>query len=113
MTTSIPKNYFTKEKQASNPTMFELKFPSLAEMGYRLDHDTGVWVKNHSTEFAYSDGDEEEKYIFDALHTSQDVSCSSDELPSKIKDRLSQVINNSIHTPVDKAGHIFPSACLY
>ena len=59
---------------------------SLARMGYRLDPDSNVWRPENYKGFAYSDGDEEEKYIFDAIRTARDVSCSSDELPAKIKD---------------------------
>jgi GT2 family glycosyltransferase/glycosyltransferase involved in cell wall biosynthesis/SAM-dependent methyltransferase len=66
--------------------MLESKTPSFEEMGYRLDHDRGVWVTKNNSEFAYSDGDEQEKYIFNAVRNSRDVSCSSDELPIKIKD---------------------------
>lgn len=86
MTTSIPKSYFIKEKQPSWTIMFESKIPSFAGMRYRLDPNTGVWVAKSNTGFAYSDGDEQEKYIFNALRTAKDVSCSSDELPAKIKD---------------------------
>ena len=59
---------------------------SLARMGYRIDPDSNVWRPENYKGFAYSDGDEEEKYIFDAIRTARDVSCSSDELPAKIKD---------------------------
>ena len=48
---------------------------SLARMGYRLDPDSNVWRPENYKGFAYSDGDEEEKYIFDAIRTARDVSC--------------------------------------
>lgn len=64
----------------------DLPSQSLARMGYRLDPDSNLWRPENYKGLAYSDGDEKEKYIFDAIRTARDVSCSSDELPAKIKD---------------------------
>lgn len=53
---------------------------------YVFDANSGVWINKNHKGFSYSDGEAVENYIFEALKTSKDVSCSSDELVSKIKD---------------------------
>ena len=75
-----------KEYQPNEERMSESKLLSFTRMGYHIDPDSAVWVTKDYKGFAYSDGDEQEKYIFDAIRTARDVSCSSDELPAKIKD---------------------------
>jgi SAM-dependent methyltransferase len=82
---------------------------SFAEKGYRLDPDTSVWVSEHYQRFAYSDGEAQERYVYEAIQSSQDVSYASDELPAKIKDwpseyHLSPVRGNLVAPLQIKAG---------
>ena len=54
--------------------------------GYVLDKASGVWVRpDAKDDFAYSDGQELESYILDAVRSAQDLSVDSAELASKIK----------------------------
>lgn len=52
---------------------------------YLLDHENKVWVKeNYQNHIAYSDGDDVETRILEALKKCKDVSVLSDELESQI-----------------------------
>lgn len=47
---------------------------------FEFDESIRVWVERAREPFAYSDGEEQEQYILDALKNSHDVSSSSSEL---------------------------------
>ncbi len=51
-----------------------------------LDATSGVWRQENQSEFAYSDGDEAENYVLEALKSTPDVSIHSPTLAPKMKD---------------------------
>lgn len=58
----------------------------LQKIGFKQDPETHVWVQDKETQFAYSDGDEIEKYLLNAIKTCSDKSSYSEELTKFIKD---------------------------
>ncbi|MEA9393424.1 glycosyltransferase [Acerihabitans sp. TG2] len=58
----------------------------LSSHHFILDEVNGVWRPEELPDFAYSDGDNAENYILDAINSAQDVSVNSTELHDKIRD---------------------------
>ena len=52
----------------------------LLNAGFQRNEDTGLWSPQDMKDFAYSDGDETENYIFDTISKVTDISVDSDEL---------------------------------
>lgn len=53
---------------------------------YQFDQDHRIWVGPNTNTLSYSDGDTHEEYLFSAIANAKDVSTSSQELFSAIKD---------------------------
>lgn len=54
--------------------------------GFEFDSEARIWHRIGRAEFGYSDGDEHENYVYEAIRSSSDISTSSIELADKIKD---------------------------
>jgi SAM-dependent methyltransferase len=64
----------------------DIAIDSALRTTYRRDARTNVWHPPQRTEFPYSDGEDAERYLFDALKGAEDLSCGSDELVGLIRD---------------------------
>lgn len=62
-----------------------MTFP-LADHGYALDADTGVWQRSGHQSIAYNDGDEPERRVASAIAAASDLGVLSAELRASCKD---------------------------
>jgi SAM-dependent methyltransferase len=84
---------------------------------YTFDQNCRIWSRIASSPLSYSDGDEAEEYILSVLRNAKDVSTSSTELMSAIRDwpseyHLSRVRHNLLRSfAIKKSDQILELGC--